>query len=329
MNSKERVIAALTFNDFDRVPIEKDDCTSVPFVYPNWFTGGRPGEVGSYIDGWGCRWEVLQPGVVGEVKGHPLGDDWKGLDSFKPPYKTLKSVDMSKVEKSCELQREKFIEVFWEPAMPNIFERMQYIRGTENLFMDLAYGDARVLKLRDMLHEYYMTQLEIWCKTPIDCVQIQDDWGSQIALLISPEMWKEYFRPVYKDFCDMAKKYQKFIEFHSDGFIMKIIPDMIELGVNAVNSQLFCMPIEELAAKYHHKICFWGEIDRQYIQVFGTPDEMRAAVRKIANAFLPFGRTGFIAQCFYTMNVQAANMEAEADEWRKVSAEINNLLRRN
>jgi hypothetical protein len=71
-----------------------------------------------------------------------------------------------------------------------------------------------------------------------------------------PEMWREYFKPVYKQYCDMAKTYRKFIIMHSDGFIVDIIPDMIELGICAVNSQLFCMPIEELAAKFHRKICF-------------------------------------------------------------------------
>ena len=61
---------------------------------------------------------------------------------------------------------------------------------------------------------------------------------------------------------------------HSDGYIRSIIPDLIEIGINAINSQLFCMPIEELAAEFHHKICFWGEIDRQFIQPFGSVQDM-------------------------------------------------------
>jgi uroporphyrinogen-III decarboxylase len=187
----------------------------------------------------------------------------------------------------------------WEPSMPNIFERMQFIRGNENLYMDMGYGDNRVIKLRDMLHEYYLEQME---------------------------MWREYFRPVYKQYCDMARQYGKFIIMHSDGFIVDIIPDMVELGIYAVNSQLFRMPIEELAKTYHHKICFWGEIDRQHIQVFGSPEDMRGAVRRVANAFLPYGHTGFLAQCFYTMRVPQANKDAEMDEWNKVSEELGKGL---
>ncbi|MDR0473940.1 MAG: hypothetical protein LBH43_09770 [Treponema sp.] len=318
MTSKERVIAALRFDDFDRIPIEKIDCTGTPYTYPGWF-GGNRSEVGRYTDGWGCVWEVLEPGVCGEVKSHPLENDWQGLDKFKPPYDILKKMDYSQTDTFCENNRDKFIINQWEPAMPNIFERMQHLRGTENLFMDLAYGDSRVLKLRDMLMEYYLTQMEMWCRTPIDSVQLADDWGTQISLLISPALWREYFKPIYKQFCDMAKKYKKFIIIHSDGYICDIIPDLVEIGFDAVNSQLFCMPLEELAQNYHHKICFWGEIDRQYIQPFGSPDEMRAAVRRFANAFLQYGRTGFLAQCFYTMNTPEANKEAEFEEWNRIS----------
>jgi len=319
MTSKERVIAALRFRDFDRIPIEKIDCTATPYTYPGWFRDGIPFEVGRYTDAWGCVWEVLEPGVCGEVKGHPLGNDWQGLDTLKPPYETLKKVDISHTAAFCEENRDKFIINQWEPAMPNLFERMQHLRGTENLIMDLAYGDSRVIKLRDTLMEYYLTQMEMWCRTPIDSVQVHDDWGSQISLLISPEMWREYFKPMYRQFCDMAKKYGKYIIMHSDGYICDIIPDLIETGFDAINSQLFCMPIEELAEKYHHKICFWGEIDRQYIQPFGSPEEMRAAVRRFANAFLHYGRTGFVAQCFYTMKTPEANKDAEFEEWNRIS----------
>jgi len=320
MTSRERVIAALRFDDFDRIPIEKDDCIAAPCTYPGWYRNETPyGSGRRYTDAWGCVWEALEPEVCGEVKGHPLGNDWQGLDTFRPPYEILRKADFSEIAAFCDKNRDKFIINQWEPAMPNLFERMQHLRGTQNLYLDLAYGDSRVIKLRDMLMEYYLTQMDKWRRTPVDSVQVADDWGSQKSLLISPEMWREYFKPAYKKFCDMAKQYGKFIIIHSDGYIRDIIPDLIELGFAAVNSQLFCMPIEELARDFHHKICFWGEIDRQYIQPYGTPDEMRAAVRRFADAFLQYGRTGFLAQCFYTMKTPEENKEAEYNEWNRIS----------
>ena len=74
--------------------------------------------------------------------------------------------------------------------------------------------------------------------------------------------------------------------------------------------------IEELAQLYHHKIAFWGEIDRQFVQTFGNTDDMRNAVRRLANAFFKYGRTGFVAQCLYTTE---ENKAAEWDEWQKIS----------
>jgi uroporphyrinogen decarboxylase len=64
--------------------------------------------------------------------------------------------------------------------------------------------------------------------------------------------------------------------------LAEIIPDLIEIGVDALNLQIFCMDIEELVNRYHHKVAFWGEIDRQYTQVFGTEEDMQKAVRRFS-----------------------------------------------
>ena len=109
-----------------------------------------------------------------------------------------------------------------------------------------------------------------------------DDWGSQKALLVSPDMWREIFKPMYKDYCDILRKKKKYAFFHSDGHIRAIYPDLIEIGVDAVNSQLFCMDIEELDREFGGRITFWGEIDRQHVLPFGSEEEVRAAVRRVS-----------------------------------------------
>ena len=320
MSGKERITAALQFREYDAVPIESEDVIGAPFTYPGWFRGGYPGRIGKYTDGWGCEWHVLENGVCGEVKGHPLSD-WKNFDSFRPPYDILRRADLSNVNRTCAENPDKFVMNRWEPAMPNIFERMQHLRGTEQLFMDIAYGDARLFRLRDVLQEYFLTQFEMWCKTDVDAMHIHDDWGTQISLLISPQQWRSIFKPLYKQYCDMAHRYGKFVVMHSDGYIADILPDLLEIGVNAINSQLFCMPIEELAEKYHHKLCFWGELDRQWIQPFGKPSDVVQACYRIAKAFFRYGKTGFVAQCYYTMNTPQENKDAERECWRKIDTE--------
>lgn len=318
MTSRERITAALRFKECDTVPIEVRDCTLGGVHFPPWYSDGEINRKGSYTDLWGCKWFALEDGVCGEVKYHPL-EDWSKLDSFKPPMEYLKKLDLSGVNRFCE-STDKFVCPMWEPAMPNLFERLQHLRGTENLFMDLAYGDSRIFKLIDRLNEYYFPLLEKWAATDVDALHLADDWGTQISLLISPDMWREYFKPVYKRFVDIGKAQNKFMLFHSDGFIESIIEDFIDIGIDSINSQIFCMNIEELAHKYHHKIAFWGEIDRQYLQVFGEPGDIRAGVRRLADAFFKYGRTGFVAQCIYMKGAKEENKRAEWDEWEKVSA---------
>ena len=82
----------------------------------------------------------------------------------------------------------------------------------------------------------------------MDGITFMDDWGSERALLISPKMWTHYFKPLYKAYCDLAKAHGKFVFMHSDGYIFDIYEHLVEIGVDAVNSQLFTMPIESAAA---------------------------------------------------------------------------------
>jgi uroporphyrinogen decarboxylase len=191
------------------------------------------------------------------------------------------------------------------------------LRGTENLYMDLAYGDKEVYKLRDMLHEFYVREIEMWLNTGVDGIQFMDDWGSQNALLISPTMWREFFKPLYKDYCNLIHSKGKYVFMHSDGNIESIYPDLIEIGVDALNSQLFCMDIEKLGELYAEKIAFWGEIDRQWVLPFGTPEEVRNAVKRISRALLKNKRTGVFAQCEWGVKDPKENIVAVFEEWDK------------
>lgn len=331
MTSRERVKKVLNFEEVDKIPIENvydkyhpdreladrypTDVDSPEYKYGNGKKRGVIGNKGTWVDEWGCVWEAAEEGVKGEIK-NPLLTEWSALDTFQPPWDVLKEADLSMVNKCCE-QSDKFMMVFWDTAA-SPFQRMQFLRGTENLFMDLAYGDMEVFKLRDMVHEYYIKQLEMWVNTDVDAIHIEDDWGTQQSLLISPQLWREFYKPLYKDYCDLAHSKGKHVLMHSDGFIMDIIPDLIEIGVDAINSQLFCMDIEKLAELYHGKIAFWGEIDRQYILPFGTEQEARDAVQRVAKAFLKYKRTGIIGQCARGKGIRKDNVFAVYDEWSKV-----------
>jgi len=123
-----------------------------------------------------------------------------------------------------------------------------------------------------------------------------------------------FFKPLYRDYCDLIHAAGKFVFFHSDGHIQAVYDDLIEVGVNAVNSQLFCMDIESLAAQYKGKITFWGEMDRQNLLPFGTVADVKAGVRRVRAAF-DDGRGGLIAQCEWGKNNPADNIAAVYEAW--------------
>jgi uroporphyrinogen decarboxylase len=195
------------------------------------------------------------------------------------------------------------------------FERMQFLRGTEKLFIDFAYGTKEVLQLRDLVHAYFTRELELWAKTDVDAIGFMDDWGTQERLLISPRMWRELFKPLYADYCEIIHGAGKLVFMHSDGHIAAIYPDLIEIGVDALNSQLFCMDIEALA-QYRGQITFWGEIDRQYLLPFGSVEDVKAGVRRVRQA-LDNGSGGVIAQCEWGLDVPEENVRAVFEAWEE------------
>ncbi len=333
LTGRERMIKALRFEHPDRAPrqlwtlpgiemFRRDELETLLAQYPQdiaapVFSYGRsdhargtPNQVGTYTDAWGCVWEVGEPGVIGEVKAPPLAD-WADLAHYKPPYEILEDADFSRVNASCA-RSEKFV-LTGTTVRP--FERMQFLRGSENLFMDLAYGVSEVWRLRNMLHEFFMRELEMWAKTDVDAISFMDDWGAQNQLLIAPKLWRDVFKPLYADYCDVIHWAGKFAFMHSDGHIAAIYPDLVEIGVDAINSQLFCMDIEALAQQHKGKITFWGEVDRQSLLPFGTPADVRAGVRRVRRA-LDDGTGGVIAQCEWGNDVPYENVAAVFAAWQ-------------
>lgn len=332
MDSRERVLRTLRFEHPDRAPRNlwtlpgvtarrQAEVDAVMARFPMDLGGpeyhyapgercrGTPDVTGTYVDEWGCRWEVAQDGVIGEVKGPALAD-WAALDGYRPPFEVLDGADLSRVDESC---RETSLFVL-AGTLIRPFERMQFLRGSQQLFMDLAYGPAELFRLREMLHEFALRELEMWCATGVDGIQFMDDWGSTRGLLISPQTWREVFRPLYAEYCRRIHQAGKFVFFHSDGNIAAIIPELIECGVDALNSQLFCMDLEAIATRYRGKVTFWGELDRQKTLPFGSPEQVRQAVRRVRRA-LDTGDGGVIAQLEWGNDVPMANVIAAYEAW--------------
>jgi len=265
---------------------------------------------GIFIDEWGCIFENRQKGIIGEIK-EPLLKDWKDLGKIRFPHERL-TVDADKVNDFCQ-RTDKFV-IAGCRVRP--FEQLQFIRKPENLYLDLVEQPEELFLLLERIHQFYKEELELWAGTEVDALYFADDWGSQDSLLISPSLWAKVFKPLYQEYVDIAHSHDKYMFFHSDGYIMDIFPDIIELGVDAINSQIFCMDLESLGKNFRGKITFWGEIDRQYLLAHGTPDEVKEAVKKVKEALCQRG--GVIAQCEFGIGAKPENVYAVFEAWESL-----------
>ena len=274
-------------------------------------TKGVACEIGEYSDEWGCTYVNLQRGIAGEVK-EPIvpaeDEDWEDLSRVRIPYEAL-SFDVAMVNESCA-NTDKFVIA---GACPNPFERLQYIRGTENLYMDLMLKPQGMMDFIAKMHSFYCDLMEKWASTNVDALLFMDDWGAQNSLLINPSVWVEIFKPMYKDYIDIAHRNGKKIFMHSDGNTLEIFPHLIELGLDAINSQIFCMGIDTLE-QYKGKITFWGEIDRQHLLPNGSEKEIEEAVKKVYHTLWSNG--GCIAQCEFGPGANPDNVYTMFDTWK-------------
>jgi hypothetical protein len=108
----------------------------------------------------------------------------------------------------------------------------------------------------------------------VDAIALMDDWRTQSGSLLHPETSRRLFKPMCRDYVSIARTYGKRVFMHSDGHIIDIIPDLIEVGIDALNAQIFCMGVEELGRRFRGRVTFWGEIDRQHLLVQGTRREI-------------------------------------------------------
>jgi uroporphyrinogen decarboxylase len=332
MTGRQRVKAALDFTGPDRIP---RDLWTLPYIParrsgelkalqeefpmdiggagatypPGLITTPAYSDAGEYTDEWGSVWVLAEDGLAGEVK-RPALNEWSDLEHWQPPWDLIRRRDMSSVNRACE-QSDRFM---LSECHVRIFERLQFLRGSENLFCDLAYGRPEFFKLLEMVHDFYLQDVRAWCATDVDAIFMMDDWGARSSLLIKPQTWREIFKPLYKQYCDLIHAAGKYVFFHSDGHIQAIYGDLVELGMDAINSQLFTMDIEELGRLYKGKVTFWGEMDRQHTLAFGTPEDVRADVRRV-HQNLDTGKGGVIAQCEWGKLDPAANICAVYQSW--------------
>jgi uroporphyrinogen decarboxylase len=124
----------------------------------------------------------------------------------------------------------------------------------------------RCRELIERLTEYNLQQIKRWTEIGCDIIGFADDWGMDKQMLVRPELWREFYKPVYRRMCDLIHESGAKTWMHSDGAIDPIIPDLVEIGLDILEPvQAECMDIHALAEKYRGQLVIWGGFDSRFV----------------------------------------------------------------
>jgi uroporphyrinogen decarboxylase len=235
--------------------------------------------VDSYQDEWGVTWKIIEyqtcfgKGKYTEPRGHPLADDHT-LDKYAPPDPTRPGL-YREVEQVVRDFKNEFWIVGVTPT--TIFETAWALRGYEQLLMDMAIDPAKADRVLDIPYHYHRAVTQTLVNLGVDMIWLGDDIGGQNSMLISPKMWRRYFKPRMAELISSLRGInpQVKIAYHTDGVVYPIIPELIEIGIDVLNPvQPMAMDPVKLKNEYGDRLCFWGSLDIQQTIPFGTPESV-------------------------------------------------------
>jgi len=322
MNSKQRVFAALTRKELpDRVPLQFDLCRSltdafskkygIPAHYtPSYYEdvtyrisanelriamgsdcvivgGSLPRGYTPHINKDGNLTNefgmVMRQGFLYmEVIKHPMAhinEVQEVLDfPFPDPLADGRYDDAEALIK--KYKDEYFIIGDMELTM---YDMMQQLVGTQKLLEDMAEGKPYVEALMDKTKDFALAVGKKLISLGVDGIWCGDDFGAQHGMIISPRMWRRYFKERYRQIYAELKAANPniIIMQHCDGAVAPILDDWIEVGLEVFNPVQPNVPghdAKELKTKFGNRLSFWGAIDQQQLLPQGSPAEIEADV---------------------------------------------------
>jgi len=236
-----------------------------------------------FTDAWGCVWLSSINGLEGQVVESPL-DKWEKLKDYQVPD-PLRQADRGPASWELtqrEIKKAKKQGRLTTGSLPHGFflMRLWYLRGFENLMLDFATNAPELPELIDMVTVHNKKIVDQWLTMGVDLINFGEDLGTQTASIISPRDFRKWVVPVYKKLMEPCREANCLIALHSDGYIMELMDDFIDCGVNIINPQDLCNGIDNLVRDVKGRMCIRLDIDRQTIVPFGTRKEIRELIEE-------------------------------------------------
>ena len=150
--------------------------------------------------------------------------------------------------------------------------------------IDLMINKEFAKALLDKITEIHSGKARKFAEAGADVVMLGDDIATQRDMMMNPNLWRQMIKPHLAEVIKSAKtaKNDILVLYHSDGNIKKVIPDLIEIGVDILNPvQPECMDPIEIKEMYGNRLSFWGTLGTQAILPFGTPTEVKEECKKM------------------------------------------------
>jgi len=268
----------------------------------------KPNRKGEFTDLWGCVWGPAENGAAAELKLSPLAD-WEKLVHFRPPEELFDSGRFTRASRLCG-STNRFV-LAWSEVRP--LDRLRQLHG-ENTLAELTHGGKEIRQLLAILHEAHCKELERWAQSEVDAVAFRDDWGTPGGLVLHTDVWRDLFRPLYREYCKILHAQDKFVFFHSLGNILDLFGELVRAGVDAIHADLHLMNLDRLLNRYRGSVTFWGGFDEKRLLNPGSLAEFREAVSTFRRA-LDVGAGGVIAQCRWQRGIRLQILAAFFEQW--------------
>ncbi len=291
------------------------------------------GEHRWFIDEWGVGRRIpLRDGLYYDSFAPPLAGepDDATIDGFAWPD----PADPARYEGMADEARQHADEgraVHVGSICGGLTEGLFKMRGFEDGYMDLAAEPARAKRVMERILEIklaYWERVLPMLGDAVDVVGEADDLGGQTRPLFSPATYRSLVKPLHRELFDyLHARTDAKVFFHTCGSVRELIPDLVEVGVDVLNPvqvSAVGMDTAELKREYGRDLVFWGGgVDTQRVLGRGTPDEVRAEVRRRIADLAPGGGFVFAAVHNVQPDVPAENilaMHGAAREWEPIHA---------